>query len=133
MRDTHERGLRGPLVLPDPAGRMPQRRPLSRRDSFDDLVAAIVDRLLERWKRELTGIEFGTEDVPDVPADWADEPVPFGALVRPRPGVPGRIVLFRRPIELRAPSKDERALLVHEVLVEHIAEYLGKDPDTIDP
>jgi hypothetical protein len=42
-------------------------------------------------------------------------------------------VLFRRPIELRATSRLDRAALVNEVLVEHIADLLGRDPSDIDP
>jgi hypothetical protein len=42
-------------------------------------------------------------------------------------------VLFRRPIELRARTRLERAALVREVLVEHIAELLGRQADEIDP
>lgn len=136
MRDPHERGLRGPLVLPDPSDRSDRPAPrtsLNRRDAFDDLVSKLVDRLLVRWSTELAGIEFGTEDVPDLPVGWTGEPVPFATLVRPRPDVAGRIVVFRRPIEMRAPTKAEQVLLVHEVLVEHIGEYLGLDPDSIDP
>jgi hypothetical protein len=68
-----------------------------------------------------------------LPDDWIDDPVPFGSLVRAAPSTPARIVLFRRPIELRTSSKADRAALVNEVLVEHIADLLGRDPSEIDP
>jgi hypothetical protein len=132
-RDRRGRGLRGPLALPGPLSpRGPAVRP-SRRDEFDDLVLSLVDRLSSRWRTELAQVEFGTEDVPQLPDDWADEPVPFGSLTRGGPSGPHRIVLFRRPIELRATSRLERAALVNEVLVEHIADLLGRDPSEIDP
>jgi hypothetical protein len=133
-RDPHDRGLRGPLVTPDdgPVVR-PGRRPRPHRDTFDDLVLRLVRQLLRRWPDELSDVEFGTEDVPDLPADWGDEPMPFGALTPARPGVSARIVVFRRPIELRAPSRVEQTMLVHEVLVENVAELLGRDPDDIAP
>ncbi|MDX6308953.1 MAG: hypothetical protein QOI06_1999 [Nocardioidaceae bacterium] len=105
----------------------------SRRDQFDEMVLALVDRHLKRWGNDLGEVEFGTEDVPEIPADWGDEPVPFGALTRPRPGVPGRIVVFRRPVEMRAKTRMERLALVNEILVEHIADLLGRDPSEIDP
>ena len=59
--------------------------------------------------------------------------VPFGSLVRGGPNRRTRIVLFRRPVELRARSRLERAALVNEVLVEHVADLLGRDPSDIDP
>lgn len=104
----------------------------TRRDQFDDLVAGLADRLIDRWGAELGEVEFGAEDVPVIPPDW-DEPVPLGALTRPEPGRPGRIVVFRRPVEVRAKAGEERAALVNEVLVEHVAELLGRDADEIDP
>jgi predicted Zn-dependent protease with MMP-like domain len=87
----------------------------------------------KRWHEELSGVEFGVEDTPQLPADWADEPVPLAALVEAGAGEPTRIVVFRRPIELRASSRVELTALVHEILVEQIADLLGKEPDEIDP
>lgn len=131
-RDRHGRGPRGPLALAGPLtdGEM---RMESRRDQFDQIVLSLVDRHLRRWADALGDIEFGTEDVPKLPDDWRDEPVPFGALTKPRAGQPGRIVVFRRPVEMRAKTRLERMALVDEVLVEHIADLLGKDPAEIDP
>jgi Zincin-like metallopeptidase len=132
-RDRRGRGFRGPLALPGPLSpRGPEVRP-TRRDDFDDLVLSLVERLSSRWEAELRLVEFGTEDVPELPDDWTDEPVPFGSLIRGGASRPHRIVLFRRPIELRAKSRLERASLVNEVLVEHIADLLGRDPSEIDP
>ena len=105
----------------------------TRRVEFDELVLSLVDRLTERWESQLGDVEFGTEEVPQVPEVWHDEPVPFGSLVAARDGKPARIVLFRKPIELRAPTRAERTALTHEVLVEHIAALLGRDPGEIDP
>ena len=105
----------------------------SRRAEFDELVLSLVDRLTRRWEPELGDVEFGTEEVPQVPESWGDEPLPFGSLVRPADGKPARIVLFRKPIELRASSRAERTALASEVLVEHIAALLGRDPGEIEP
>jgi hypothetical protein len=93
----------------------------------------LVERLAARWESELEDVEFGTEDVPQIPAEWTDEPVPFGSSVPAGPGRPARIVVFRRPVELRAVTRAERTALVNEVLVEHIAALLGRDPSEIDP
>ena len=132
-RDRRGRGPRGPLALPGPLSpTAPEPHP-SRREAFDELVLSAVDRLSERWRDELGAVEFGAEDVPQLPADWADEPIPFGSLTRATATTPARIVLFRRPIEMRAGSRRELAALVREVLVEHLAELLGREPDEIDP
>ncbi len=118
--------LAGPLS-PDP------RLGHDRAQQFDDLVVSLVERLAGHWEDQLRDVEFGTEDVPQIPDGWTGEPVPLGSLVRARGRVPARIVLFRRPIELRARTKLERAALVHDVLVEHIADLLGREADEIDP
>lgn len=106
-------------------------RDVSRRVQFDEIVLRQVDRHLERWGRDLAEVEFGIEDVPDIPPDWGDEPVPFGALTPAKAGAPSRIVIFRRPVEMRAKTRLEQTALVEEVLIEHIAALLGKEPGEI--
>jgi hypothetical protein len=133
VRDRHGRGQRGPIVLPGPLNPGGSEVRPTRRVEFDELVLSLVERLATRWESELEDVEFGTEDVPQIPDDWDDEPVPFGSCVPARTGSPARIVVFRRPVELRAATRLERTALVNEVLVEHIAELLGRDPSEIDP
>jgi predicted Zn-dependent protease with MMP-like domain len=41
-------------------------------------------------------------------------------------------VLYRRPLETRAQDGGDLSDLVHEVLVEQVANYLGVDPDVVD-
>jgi predicted Zn-dependent protease with MMP-like domain len=43
------------------------------------------------------------------------------------------VVLFRKPLELRASDPDDLVDLLREVLVQQVATYLGVDPDVIDP
>jgi hypothetical protein len=131
-RERHGRGLRGPVALPGPLSPRGLAVGRSRRDDFDDLVLLLVDRLASRWEKELAGVEFGTEDAPQIPDDWTSERVPFGSLVPAGSRRPARIVVFRRPIEMRAKTRPERTALVHEVLVEHIAALLGRDPAEVD-
>lgn len=131
-RDRHGRGLRGPVSLPGPLSPRGLAVRRSRRDDFDELVLSLVDRLAGRWDKELSGVEFGTEEAPQLPDDWADERVPCGAVVPAGSRNPARVVVFRRPIELRAKTRFERSALVHETLVEHIAILLGRDPAEID-
>jgi Zincin-like metallopeptidase len=100
-------------------------------------VLSEVDRLTTRVGDPLASVEFGTEDVPQLSDEWTG-PAPLGSLVaaRPgtpsRPGTPTRIVVFRRPVEMRAKTTTERSLLVHAELLEHVAAFLGCDPADID-
>ncbi|MFF3215111.1 metallopeptidase family protein [Streptomyces sp. NPDC002886] len=129
-RDRHGRGMRGPVA--------PPQVPLSasRGELFGDLVRDSVERLERRWP-QLSEVEFMIGDVPGAPGGaetgWNDEAVPLGALAEAGSGRPARIVVFRRPVEIRAKSRDERAMLVHEIVVEQVAELLGLSPETVDP
>ncbi|MGW1895297.1 metallopeptidase family protein [Streptomyces sp. NPDC002004] len=130
-RDRHGRGMRGPVA--------PPQVPLaaSRAELFADLVQDSVERLERRWP-QLGDVEFLVLEVPrtDAPSgsdSWSDEPVPLGGTVPARDGRPPRIVVYRRPIEIRTKGRDERAALVHDVVVEQVADLLGLTPETVDP
>ena len=116
---------------------MPPDVPLARTraERFDDLVLDAVEHLEERWSAELAGVEFAVEDVPTPEPDDppGDDPVPLGRVLPAAGRTPARIVLYRRPIEARAPTRDALADLVHDVVVEQVASLLGVDPDTVDP
>jgi hypothetical protein len=74
-RDRHGRGLRGSLVPPG----VPLHR--TRSERFDDLVLLAVSQLEPRWEAELSGIEFGVEEIPPVLPDTGDpDPVPLARL-----------------------------------------------------
>ncbi|MCS0637926.1 metallopeptidase family protein [Streptomyces sp. LP05-1] len=122
-RDRHGRGMRGPVA--------PPQVPLSltRAETFRDLVQDSVERLERHWP-QLAEVDF---HVLEVPVDVPDETVPLGVSVPAERDRPARIVVYRRPVELRARSRDERALLVHEVVVEQVAELLGLAPESVDP
>ncbi|AXI71913.1 MULTISPECIES: metallopeptidase family protein [Streptomyces] len=121
-RDRHGRGMRGPVA--------PPQVPLSasRGEVFRDLVQDSVERLERRWP-QLTEVDFV---VLDVPGDLEDT-VPLGRALPAGKGRPAQIVVYRRPVEIRTKSRDERALLVHEVVVEQVAELLGLAPESVDP
>lgn len=127
-RDRHGRGLRGPLA----PGRLPISR--TRAERFDDLVLEAVGRLERRWAKELAGVEFAVEDVPPVDA-WTlpDDPIQLGNLYLAEGGLPTRIVVYRRPAEIRSRDGADLGALVHEVVVEQVAELLGLEPETVDP
>ena len=143
-RDRHGRGIRGSLV---PSG-VPLHR--TRSERFDDLVLLAVSQLEPRWDAELSGVEFGVEEIPPVLPDLDDpDPVPLARLEpgpgrlqpdtddrpeqRDLPGQPARIVLYRRPLLARADGEEELAELVLDVIVEQFAHWLGVDPQTVDP
>ncbi|MFC8713086.1 MULTISPECIES: metallopeptidase family protein [unclassified Streptomyces] len=128
-RDRHGRGMRGPIA--------PPQVPLaaSRAEVFADLVQDSVERLERRWP-QLADIDFLVLDVPR-PAgpgqSWSDEPVPLGDAFPAETGKTARVVVYRRPVEIRSKGRDERAALVHEIVVEQVAELLGLTPETVDP
>ncbi|WP_072488360.1 metallopeptidase family protein [Streptomyces atratus] len=121
-RDRHGRGMRGPVA--------PPQVPLSvsRAENFRDLVQDSVERLERRWP-QLTDVDFMVLDVPGT----QEETVPLGRAISAEKGRPAQIVIYRRPVEIRTKSRDERALLVHEVVVEQVAELLGLAPESVDP
>lgn len=147
-RDRHGRGPRGVVV---PAS-LPASR--TRAQQFDDRVLDAVEHLERRWSRELSGVEFAVEDVPQVddtdPDDVItydsdiveDGAVPLARLIPARPAsgpgssgqqTPPRIVLYRRPIEARAADALDLDDLVHDVVVEQVAHLLDMHPDELDP
>jgi hypothetical protein len=132
-RDRHGRGLRGATVLPGPLSPRGTRYPASASRRFDDLVLSFVQPLQERMDDELGDVEFGVEETPLLPADWDPDEVPLATLVPATADVPARVVLFRRPIEHRAPTRSDLAGLVLAVIVEQVAELLDRDPAEIDP
>ncbi|WP_327067201.1 metallopeptidase family protein [Kitasatospora sp. NBC_01250] len=129
-RDRHGRGLRGPLAPPQ----VPLS--LSRSELFEDYVRESVERLERRWP-QLIDVEFEVDEVPEALPGEPDAPagggVPLGMVVAARQGRKSRIVIYRRPVEIRAKTRDDRAALVHEILIEQVAELLGLSPDAIDP
>ena len=133
LRDRHGRGMRGSGVLPGPL--TPRGAPCTdtARDRFDTLVLDVVTSLEERWTDVLGLVEFAVEETPVLPDDWSASTIPLASLVRGHGDQPTRLVLFRRPIELRAESPADLGALVHTVLVEQVSELLSRPPEEIDP
>jgi hypothetical protein len=125
--------MRGRPVLPGPLTPrgVPARR--TRRDRFDAIALDVVAALEERWSDELGLVEFAVEETPVLPEDWSAATVPLASLVRGDAADPTKVVLFRRPIELRSETSSDLGALVFTVLVEQVAELLGRRPEEIDP
>ena len=141
-RDRRGRGLRG-LLFPTttPAAR-------TRAERFDALVLEALEPIELRWGSELGDLDLAVDEGPEVDRtspdelSWdagvlADAGVPLAQLVPAGvdpAGLPSRarIVIFRRPLEARAKGGADLADLLHEVLVEQVAEYLNIEPDAVD-
>ena len=120
----------------------------TRAERFDAMVLEALDPIEQRWGAELTELDLAVDDVPEVDETspdevvWeagvlADVGVPLAQLVPAGvdpEGLPSRarIVLYRRPLEARARGGADLADLLHEVLVEQVAEYLNIEPDVVD-
>jgi predicted Zn-dependent protease with MMP-like domain len=120
----------------------------SRSERFDAIVLDALEPIDERWHTELERLDIAVDEVPEITdcdpttVTWGsdvveDGKVPLARLVPAgvdRAGLPtrARIVLYRRPLETRAQDGGDLSDLVHEVLVEQVASYLGVDPDIID-
>ncbi|MDS1270386.1 metallopeptidase family protein [Lipingzhangella sp. LS1_29] len=127
-RERRGRGIRGPLT----PGELPMTR--TRAQLFDELVFDAVERLERRWARELASVEFTVENVPQVPPGITGEDgIPFSRLEGTHGGRKARIVIYRRPVEIRTREPEEMAALVYDSVVEEVANLLGLEPETIDP
>jgi predicted Zn-dependent protease with MMP-like domain len=136
VRDRHGRGIRGRLV---PAG-VPIAA--SSADRFDRIASEAVEHVERRWHEQLAAVEFAVDLVPTAEVD-DDNPATEGAIesggvllaqILPAHGnIPTHIVLYRKPIELRARGLDDLEDLVHDIVVQVIANYLGLEPDVVDP
>ena len=103
---------------------MPASVPLARTraEIFDDLVLDAVEEVPP-------DLNVYDSDVLE------DGEVPLARLLPGRPGrhgLPPRIVLYRRPLELRAIDREDLADLVHDVIIEQVANLLGVSPDELD-
>jgi predicted Zn-dependent protease with MMP-like domain len=120
----------------------------TRAEKFDAMVLEALEPIEVRWGSELADLDLAVDEVPEVeetsPDDvvWgqgvlADVGVPLAQLVPAGvdpEGLPSRarIVIYRRPLEARARDGADLADLLHEVLVEQVAEYLNIEPDAVD-
>jgi predicted Zn-dependent protease with MMP-like domain len=120
----------------------------SRAQRFDALVLEALEPIEQRWHTELTQLDVAVDEVPEINTTspekvvWDDDVVvdanvPLARLVPAgvdRRGLPtrARIVLYRRPLEARARDGADMTDLLHEVLIEQVAAYLGLDPDVIE-
>ena len=125
---------------------MPASR--TRAEKFDAMVLEALEPIETRWGSELADLDLAVDEVPEVDRTSPDEVV-WGQGVLADVGVPlaqlvpagvdpeglpsrARIVIYRRPLEARARGGADLTELLHEVLVEQVAEYLNIEPDAVD-
>jgi hypothetical protein len=103
-------------------------------DAVEEIEDAVADDpvLVAR----LAEVELGVEDVPpaEALADAVDDAdLALGRTEAPDRDRPPRLVVYRRPIELRAMDVADRGRLVHEVVVEQLVDLLDVPADRLDP
>ena len=104
---------------------------MPRADRFADLVADAVDRIEPCWRGRLAAVELEVVDAP--PAPPGSEEV---LLAEHRPGPRPRtvvLVVYRKPVELRAPEHKARVDLVRDLVAEELGDALGIAPEELDP
>lgn len=139
--DPRGHGLRG-VLLPD----LPRYKTRSQR--FDDAVLNAYEPLFEQFREELGSLDVAVDIVPRMRLEhgsrvWpddvvADSQVPLGRLVPAgvdRQGQPTRprLIIFRRPVELRTSSAADVENMLKHVVVRLVAVHLNTLPETLDP
>jgi len=113
-RDRHGRGPRGPLAPASSPATVPRS-----------------DRFGPRWGTRLAAVDVEVYDVPDVGPDL-DE-VPLAGHRYASGSRTATVVVYRRPVELRAPDRLARIDLVRDLVAEQLADVLGLRPADLDP
>jgi predicted Zn-dependent protease with MMP-like domain len=128
-RDRHGRGLRGELI----PSHLPGSR--TRSERFEDWVMESAQRLERLWGDKIQDVQIIVLEIPDGLEQMAPETV-RGLLGTSRPAAekqPATITVYRHPIEMTAKGYVPANELVHDVVVEQMAELLGMAPEAVDP
>jgi len=126
-RDRHDRGMHGPVALPDSNNRKTvPLRPLSRVEYFNQCVKQALTTIAEVDPHALDGMVVGVEDVPLLKTAWSGDRVPMSAALEPSKNRPAQIVIYQRPLEHRASSRSALRSLVHRTIVEQLSALTGR-------
>ncbi|GAB3548380.1 metallopeptidase family protein [Arthrobacter tumbae] len=128
-RDRHGRGLRGELI----PSHLPGSR--TRSERFEDWVMESAQRLERLWGDKIQDVQILVLEIPDGLEQMAPETV-RGLLGTSTPAAdrkPATITVYRHPIEMTAKGYVPANELVHDVVVEQMAELLGMAPEAVDP
>ena len=126
-RDRHDRGMHGPVALPDSNNRKTvPLRPLNRVEYFNQCVKQALATIAEVDPHALDGMVVGVEDVPLLKTAWSGDRVPMSAALEPSKNRPAQIVIYQRPLEHRASSRSALRSLVHRTIVEQLSALTGR-------
>lgn len=126
-RDRHDRGMHGPVALPDSHNhKTVPLRPLSRVEYFNQCVKQALATIAKADPHALDGTVVGVEDVPLLKTAWSGDRVPMSAALEPSKGRPAQIVIYERPLEHRASNRAALRALVHRTIVEQLSALTGR-------
>ena len=102
-------------------------------DFFAEAVEDAVERVARQCPDALVGVTFGIEDVPYLATAWSGNQVPLAAAVDGDAEQLSRVVVYRRPLEHRAASRQGLRILVYRTVVEQLSALTGRSVSDIDP
>lgn len=124
--------MRGPLVVPRSLGGVvPAPRP-TRAEFFAGAVQASLERISQTCPAVLDRVVVGIEDVPGQQS-FIEDRVPLTSAQDSDEHHPAKVVVFRRPLEIRAATPEGLVILVHRTLVEQLSALTGFPVEVIDP
>lgn len=93
----------------------------------EDALATLPQALRDAAGEALVAVE-------DVPPAGSDAVIPLARFepAQSRRQLPGKLILYRRPLELRALSRDDLAELIRAAAGREIARALGREADFSD-
>jgi hypothetical protein len=125
--------MRGPAFLPGPLAPDGVPARVFGAERFDAAALAVMQDVVAHGPAEVAAIDLAVEEIPVLPSDWGDQSVPLASFVDPAGPRPGRLVLFRRPLEHRAETRADLEGLLLTVIVEQLADVLGVPPEELHP
>ncbi|MDH2455521.1 metallopeptidase family protein [Corynebacterium bovis] len=139
--DPRGHGARGVLMPPLPRSR-------TRGQRFDAAVLDVYADVLDRFGDRMDGLDIAVDVVPRMRIDASDGPwpedvvadgaVPLGRLVPAGVDAQGaptrpRLIIFRRPVEHRAPTAALLDEWLRFIVAQLVAVYLNTTPEQVDP
>ncbi len=88
-------------------------------------VTDALEEISDFHPTALDGIIVGVEDVPHFSTDWSGGHVPMSAALEPTRGRRAQIVVYERPLEHRAGTRQQLRDLVHRTIVEQLSMVTG--------
>jgi predicted Zn-dependent protease with MMP-like domain len=108
-------------------------------ERFDRLAGDAVEHVEHRWREQLSQVEFAVDLVPSTDTEDTTDGeiesagVPLARIIPAQGRHRAHIVLYRKPLELRARDMEDLEDLLHDVVVQVVANYLGLEPGVVDP